>query len=81
LVARLRQRTSPHEANIALQALLRRNELDPPARVELFAQIAAHLKKIIAFPQETTDGITEEQFVRNVVDALVQAPATPKKSI
>jgi uncharacterized RDD family membrane protein YckC len=81
LVARLRQRTSPHEANIALQALLRRNELDPPSRVELFAQIAAHFKKIIAFPQETTDGITEEQFVRNVVDALVRAPGTPKKSI
>jgi uncharacterized RDD family membrane protein YckC len=80
LVARLRHRTSPHEANIALQALLRRNELDPLSRVELFAQIAAHLKKIIPFPQETTDGITEEQFVRNVVDALVQAPGTPQKS-
>ncbi len=36
LVARLRQRTSPREANIALQALLRRNELDPISRVELF---------------------------------------------
>jgi uncharacterized RDD family membrane protein YckC len=81
LVARLRQRTSPHEANIALQALLRRNELDPPSRVELFAQIAAHFKKIVAFPQETIDGITEEQFVRNVVDALVQALGTSKKSI
>jgi uncharacterized RDD family membrane protein YckC len=81
LVARLRQRTSPHEANIALQALLRRDELDPPARVELFAQIAAHFRKIIAFPQETIDGITEEQFVRNVVDALVRALGTSKKSI
>jgi uncharacterized RDD family membrane protein YckC len=81
LVARLRQRTSPHEANIALQALLRRDELDPLARVELFAQIAAHFKKIIAFPQETIDGITEEQFVRNVVDALVRALGTSKKSI
>ncbi len=81
LVARLRQRTSPHEANIALQALLRRDELDPNARVELFAQIAAHFKKIIPFPQEVIDGITEEQFVRNVVDALVQALGTSKKSI
>jgi len=81
LVARLRQRTSPHEANIALQALLRRNELDPICRVELFSQIAAHFKKIIPFPQEVIDGITEEQFVRNVVDALVQALGTSKKSI
>ena len=80
LVARLRQRISPREANIAIQALLRRNELDPLSRLDLFAQIAAHLKKIISFPQESMDGITEEQFVRNVVDVLVQALGTPKKS-
>jgi hypothetical protein len=79
LVARLRQRTSPREANIALQALLRRNGLDPLSRVELFAEIAGHFKKIISFPQEAIDGITEEQFVRNVVDVLVQTSGTPKK--
>jgi uncharacterized RDD family membrane protein YckC len=79
LVARLRQRTSPREVDIALQALLRRNELDPISRVELFSQIAAHFRKIIPFPQEVIDGITEEQFVRNVVDVLVQASGTPKK--
>jgi uncharacterized RDD family membrane protein YckC len=80
LVARLRQRTSPQEANIALQALLRRDELDPPSRVELFAQIADHFKKIVAFPQEAIDGITEEQFVRNVVDALMQSLGSFRKS-
>jgi uncharacterized RDD family membrane protein YckC len=79
LVARLRQRTSPREANIALQALLRRNGLDPLSRVELFGQIAEHFKKIIPFPQEVIDGITEEQFVRNVVDVLVKTSGTPKK--
>jgi hypothetical protein len=78
-VARLRQRTSPREANIALQALLRRNGLDPLSRVELFGQIAEHFKKIIPFPQEVIDGITEEQFVRNVVDVLVKTSGTPKK--
>jgi uncharacterized RDD family membrane protein YckC len=81
LVARLRQRISSREANIAIQTLLRRDELDPLSRLDLFAQIAAHFKKIISFPQESIDGITEEQFVRNVVDALVQALGTPKKSI
>ncbi len=73
LVARLRQRTSPREADIAFQALLRRDELDPLSRVDLFTQIASHYKKIIAFPQEVTDGITEEQFVRNVVEVLFLA--------
>jgi len=79
LVARLRQRTSPREENVALQALLRRNELDPICRVELFSQIAAHFKMIIPFPQEAIDGITEEQLVRNVVEVLVQASGPPRK--
>ncbi len=70
LVAHLRQRTSPREAEIALQALLRRNELDPTSRVDLFAQIAAHFNRIIPFPPEMTDGITEEQWVRNIVEVL-----------
>jgi uncharacterized RDD family membrane protein YckC len=34
LAARLRQHVSPTEADMALQALLRRDEFDPPARVE-----------------------------------------------
>jgi hypothetical protein len=58
---------------------LRRDELDPNARVELFRQIAAHFKKIIPFSQEVIDGITHEQFVRNVVDALVQPSGTSRK--
>jgi uncharacterized RDD family membrane protein YckC len=70
LAARLRQRTSPYEADITLDALLRRDELDPPARVELFAQIAAHFRDSVSFPQEAIDGITDEQFVRNVLDVL-----------
>ena len=70
LVARLRHHTSPPEADIALRALLRRDELDPPCRVDLFSQIATHFKKITPIPQEMTDGITDEQFVRNVVEIL-----------
>jgi uncharacterized RDD family membrane protein YckC len=79
LMARLRHHTSPHEANIALQALLRRDELDPNARVELFEQIAVHFKKIISFPQEAIEGITDEQFVRNVVDALIQSSGMARR--
>ncbi len=70
LVARLRKRTSPLEADISLEALLRRDELDPAARIELFAEIAAHFREITPLPQEVTDGISDEQFVRDVVDVL-----------
>lgn len=70
LAARLRQRVDPQEASIALQALLRRNEFDPVERVELFAQITEYFKTIVDFPQEATDGISDEQYIRNVADIL-----------
>ena len=71
--ARLRQRVSPQQAGIALQALLRRDELDPAARIELFSSIASHFRRIVEFPQEATNGISDEQYVRNVADALFRA--------
>src|SRR5690606_27140646 len=44
LVARLRQTLTPEEARLALEALLRRDELEPEPRLELFAALAAHLR-------------------------------------
>ena len=70
LSARLRQRISPPEAAIALQALLRRDELDPSARVELFGEIAGHARTIVEFPPEVTEGLTDEQYIRNIVDIV-----------
>jgi uncharacterized RDD family membrane protein YckC len=70
LEARLRQHLSPAEAQIALQALVRRNTLDPQARIELFRELTSYLQTIVTFPQEATDGLSDEQYVRNVVEAL-----------
>jgi uncharacterized RDD family membrane protein YckC len=73
LEARLRQRVSPAEAAIALQALLRRDGFDAPERVILFQEVAAHFRAKVAFPAEALEGITDEQYVRNVVDVLYRA--------
>jgi len=70
LAARLRQNVSPAEAAVALQALLRRDELEPVARVELFADLAAHFRTRVEFPAEATDGIADEQYLRNILDVL-----------
>ncbi len=70
LVARLRQRVSPAEGAIALQALLRREQFEPATRVELFTDLAAHFQAKVQFPSEATDGITDEQYLRNVVDVI-----------
>ncbi len=70
LAARLRQAVTPAEAAVALQALLRRDDFNPAARVELFEAVAAHFRTKVAFPPEASDGVTDEQYVRNVVDVL-----------
>lgn len=67
---RLRQKTSPREAAIALEALLRRDNFDPQARLDLFHDIAHHFQQLAPFPEQTTLGLTDEQYTRNVVDTL-----------
>jgi uncharacterized RDD family membrane protein YckC len=80
LIARLRQRVSPEEAGIALQALLRRDQLDLQARVDLFAEIASHFRSIVEFPQEATWGIADEQYIRNILDVLFRTKPSGKDS-
>ena len=73
LAARLRQRVSPGEAAIALQAVLRRDEFEAAARVQLFAELAAYFRTKVEFPAEATDGVADEQLLRNVVDVIYRA--------
>ena len=74
VAARLRQRVQPGEAAIALQAVLRRDQLDPDARTELFGSIADHFRTIVQFPHESIEGLSDEQYVRNVVDIIYTRP-------
>ncbi len=70
LEARLRQKVAPEEAQLALAALVRRDELDPDAVVRLFASMAERFREVVKFPEESVFGLSDEQYVRNVVDAL-----------
>lgn len=70
LAARLRQKATPEEASLALQALLRRDTLQDNARVKLFESLAGHLKSIVAFPEEATSMLSDEQYVKNAVEIL-----------
>jgi uncharacterized RDD family membrane protein YckC len=80
LVARLRNRVSPAEADAALSSLLRRDRLDPDRRVSLFREVADHFRRIVPFPPDTCLGISDEQYVRNVVDILFNRKPAGKKS-
>jgi uncharacterized RDD family membrane protein YckC len=79
LEARLRQHITPAEAQIAVQSIIRRDELESQARIELFRDLSSYFQNIVTFPQEATDGISDEQYVRNVVEALFR-PKAPKIS-
>jgi len=76
LEARLRQHITPAEARVAVQSIVRRDDLDPHARIELFRELTAYFKTIVSFPQEATDGISDEQYVRNVVEAIFRQKAS-----
>ncbi|MFP6905469.1 MAG: RDD family protein [Verrucomicrobiota bacterium] len=70
LVARLKQRVSPAEATLALDAVMRRTEFEDRDRVRLFADLAEHFRRYRVFPEESKLGLTDEQYVRNLVEVL-----------
>lgn len=78
LAARLRQKAGREEVAIALRALLRRGELEPAARVELFAALADHFRSLVKFPPEAVDGVADERYVRNVVDLVFSRKGSGK---
>jgi uncharacterized RDD family membrane protein YckC len=70
IAAQLRKSISPAEAHLALEAVARRAELEPNSRLELYRQLAQRLRSIVTFPDETLEGMTDEQSVRNIVDLI-----------
>ena len=83
LAARLRQKTPPDLAAAALDALVRRDQLDPEARVKVFSELALRFRSLATFPPEDVEFMADEQYVRNAVEivfrpagaAVVNAPA------
>jgi uncharacterized RDD family membrane protein YckC len=70
LAARLRQKLDPDVTRIALEALIRRDRLDPDARLRLFARLADHFRALVPYPPEIVEQIADEQYVRDVVELL-----------
>jgi uncharacterized RDD family membrane protein YckC len=70
LAARLRQKVTPETARIALEAVLRRNELDPAARLAVFGELAAYFRSLVTYPPEVVEQLSDENFVRNVIEVL-----------
>jgi hypothetical protein len=75
LAARLRTVATGRDARLGLSAILRRNELAPDARVQVFRKLADRYRGMVPFPDSTVDGLSDEQYVRNVIDILYRQEA------
>jgi uncharacterized RDD family membrane protein YckC len=75
LAARLRQKVTAETARIALDAVLRRDELVPAARLALFSEFAAHFRALVPYPADANEQMSDEQYVRNVVEILYRFSA------
>jgi uncharacterized RDD family membrane protein YckC len=73
LEARLRQQVLPQAARVALTSLMRREQLEPAARLDVYRQVADYFRAIVQFPDAATEGLSDEQYVRNVVDSLFRS--------
>lgn len=70
LEARLRQNVTPDAARIGLDAMIRREQLDSNHRLKVFRELADYYRTLVEFPEECVQGISDEQYVRNVVETL-----------
>jgi uncharacterized RDD family membrane protein YckC len=73
LESRLRQKVTPEEAQLALHALVRRDELETTARVKLYQQLAILFRDKVSFPEDAVFGLSDEQYVRNVVETVFRS--------
>lgn len=77
LEARLRQRIAPAEAALAVRALLRREEIEPGARVAIFARLAARFRALGEIEPELFESIPDEQLVRDVLEVVLARRRAP----
>ncbi len=70
LVAGLRRALDAEFALLAFDAVLRRDEFEPGARVALFGELAAAVTEKVRLPAELVQSMSDERLVRNVVDVL-----------
>jgi uncharacterized RDD family membrane protein YckC len=72
LAARLRQKTRPEVARLALETLLRRDQLSAGARVQVFRDLADYFRPLASYPPEVVEQLSDEAYVRDVVEILYQ---------
>lgn len=68
--AKARAALPPETADLLFKALLRRESLKPECRAGIYSEIVQFLNEKVKFPQEVTDGLSDERYLRNMIDIL-----------
>jgi uncharacterized RDD family membrane protein YckC len=68
--ARLRSLASPDAVGMTVRALAQRESYDPAARIDLFGELAAYFRGLVAFPESALEGLTDEQYLRSVLRVI-----------
>jgi uncharacterized RDD family membrane protein YckC len=80
LAARLRQQITPDLVELAYQALLRREELTPDVKLEVFRLLAGRFRCLVKFADEITTTLSDERYVRNALQiALTSGVARARR--
>jgi uncharacterized RDD family membrane protein YckC len=77
VVTVLRQKAAPELVEVALQALGRRHELTPEAQVDIFRALGSRFRDVVKIPEEAMSTLTDEQFVRNVLQVVAGTSKKP----
>lgn len=70
LAMRLRQKINPELARLLLASLVRREQFEPAARVRLFRELGRQVRELVEFPEEATESLTDEQYIRNAAEIV-----------
>jgi len=71
LAARLRQSVSAGLAQVAMEAVVRRDELAANPRIEVFQALGEKFRECVKFPDEAVAGLSEERFVRDCLEVVL----------
>lgn len=73
LIAQLRNKVDNRLAYLSLDALLRRNEFSPQARILVFKELADLYKSLITIPSEELQNLSDEHFLRDIIEILFKS--------
>ncbi|MCF6174283.1 MAG: RDD family protein [Victivallaceae bacterium] len=73
--AKARSSITPDEATLIFDFLQRRDKFNDEVRIKLCSRLADYFRSLVEFPPEAMENISDERYLRNLVDIVYQREA------